>query len=342
MTDAPITYLYTEYTELKLAAKMYDVCQKSRIAKAGMLRSAGIDSTFLGPIMDMEEDVEKRYARALKVAFRTSVPREIIEWQKASGGVGEHLLARLLGVIGSPYVAFPRYWREGKPGEEHKRVLYAGDPFIRRVSDLWSYCGHGDPSRKMHRGMTQREAMGLGSPEAKMLVHLLAESCMKQQRKNDEGEPVSTSPYRDVYDAGRYKYAFCVTCQDDPGRIQVAEALGIEPDVWATLVTDVDRPSCPTCGGSGERLHIEECLRCGPSGKPALVGSKWSLKHQHMAALRLVGKALLKDLWIADRAAYQRENPGEVTIPDEAAYEREIAAGEQGEVYQDSPGDSPF
>lgn len=51
-----------------------------------------------------------------------------------------------------------------------------------------------------------------------------------------------------------------------------------------------------------ERTHEGACVRCGPSGKPALAGSPWSLGHQHAAALRLVGKTFLLDLWKAARA----------------------------------------
>ena len=50
-----------------------------------------------------------------------------------------------------------------------------------------------------------------------------------------------------------------------------------------------------------ERVHATECRQCGPAGKPAQVGSPWSLGHQQAAAYRLVGKHILKDLWIAAR-----------------------------------------
>ena len=46
-----------------------------------------------------------------------------------------------------------------------------------------------------------------------------------------------------------------------------------------------------------ERLHATTCVRCGPSGKPALEGSPWSKAHQHADALRIVGKEILRDLW---------------------------------------------
>jgi hypothetical protein len=50
-----------------------------------------------------------------------------------------------------------------------------------------------------------------------------------------------------------------------------------------------------------DRVHVDACKRCGPSGKPALKGSPWSLKHQHEAAKRYAVKMFLKDLWIASR-----------------------------------------
>lgn len=50
-----------------------------------------------------------------------------------------------------------------------------------------------------------------------------------------------------------------------------------------------------------DRVHEQACIRCGPSGKPALPGSPWSLKHQHEAAKRYAVKMFLKDLWIASR-----------------------------------------
>jgi hypothetical protein len=45
------------------------------------------------------------------------------------------------------------------------------------------------------------------------------------------------------------------------------------------------------------RLHDGECIRCGPSGKPALPGTPWSDGHRHNDALRIVSKEILKDLW---------------------------------------------
>jgi hypothetical protein len=46
-----------------------------------------------------------------------------------------------------------------------------------------------------------------------------------------------------------------------------------------------------------DRVHAEPCVRCGPSGKPALAGSPWSLAHAKGDADRYVAKALLRALW---------------------------------------------
>lgn len=50
-----------------------------------------------------------------------------------------------------------------------------------------------------------------------------------------------------------------------------------------------------------DATHAAPCARCGPAGKPALVGSALSLNHQHARALRLVSKQILLDLWLEAR-----------------------------------------
>ena len=46
-----------------------------------------------------------------------------------------------------------------------------------------------------------------------------------------------------------------------------------------------------------DAVHESECVRCGPSGRPALPGSPISAGHQHARAVRLVSKAVLRGLW---------------------------------------------
>jgi hypothetical protein len=48
-------------------------------------------------------------------------------------------------------------------------------------------------------------------------------------------------------------------------------------------------------------IHKHTCIRCGPSGKPAQVGTPLSAGHIHARALRAVMKAVLRDLWHESR-----------------------------------------
>lgn len=49
------------------------------------------------------------------------------------------------------------------------------------------------------------------------------------------------------------------------------------------------------------RTHAAPCVRCGPSGKPALPGSEWSKGHRHADALRITSKEILKGMWTEAR-----------------------------------------
>lgn len=52
-------------------------------------------------------------------------------------------------------------------------------------------------------------------------------------------------------------------------------------------------------------VHEFECVRCGPSGKPAQIGSPLSAGHIHARALRGVAKEVLKDLWLESRRQHE-------------------------------------
>ncbi len=239
------------YQGLKNAANAYFDVQDFRNAMENKARSGQADIELVSFAADRYREIEAHVSRIMVTEMRQAVPLQVRAWQKASPGIGEHLLAKLLGVIGDPYVAQPMRW-EDRPGaaggkDDPKRVLVAGEPYVRNVAKLWAICGVGDPARKRRAGMTTAEAAALGNPKAKATMRLLAESCTKQPG----------SHYEIVYREARERYA--------------------------------------------ARVHAQLCAQCKDS---SAAGEPWRPGHQHSAALRLVAKEILRDLWEAAREAH--------------------------------------
>lgn len=197
------------WLELRTWCELFEDAMSARIAGENRVRALGEDDMFAAYLGALER-TEAECRRGLKKCYERVVPKPIVAWQKATPGLGEHTFARLLGHLGHPVIATPHHWE----GTGSKRALVADEPYARTVSQLWQYCGHGDPKRRAARGMTADELAGLGSPSLKMIVHLLAEACMKTVGS----ELRARSPYRDVYDArrlataNRVHAAPCVRC----------------------------------------------------------------------------------------------------------------------------------
>jgi hypothetical protein len=60
-----------------------------------------------------------------------------------------------------------------------------------------------------------------------------------------------------------------------------------------------------------DAVHATECKRCGPKGKPAQPGSPLSAAHQHARAIRLIAKAILRDLWTEAKRLHTETEMGE-------------------------------
>jgi hypothetical protein len=218
--EPPEPELSASHLALRIACESFEEIQRTRIGIQNRIGATGTDSDALAASFDHLHRAERKLGLYMRRTFRRSFP-ELAEWQTGTLGVGEHLLARLIAHVGHPVITTRHRWE----GEGSERELVSLGLYMRRVSDLWAYCGHGDPARRPRKGMTAEEAAQAGNPQAKMLTHLIAESIIKIRR----------APLRAVYDEGRAKYE--------------------ERD--------------------------------------------WTDGHRHNAALRLVGKAFLKDLWLA-------------------------------------------
>lgn len=237
--------------EIQLLADVLDDMESVRIANENRLRTftAPLEESGLG--LDPDEPEAQRLAGivaaikaieadATKVLEKAVKTHPLGPWIKATPGVGFKQAARLIAAIGDPYV------NEA-----------TGQP--RTVGQLWAYAGHGDPTRKRAKGMSQEDMFRLGSPDAKMRVHLICESIWKAGTRDG-------APTNDLAAVGHARKAATVG-----------------------------------------RLHSVECRRCGPSGKPAQVGSPWSDAHRHADALRVLGKELLKRMWLEARRLHEQD-----------------------------------
>lgn len=226
--------------ELRICADLLHRAQQERIAVGNLLRTS--DRDLFGPHLAQLEATEHAARLMLRRCYRRVVPASLKALQKIEAGLGEDSFARILGHLGDPYIATPHWWE----GTGTNRTLMVGEPYVRTISQLWQYCGHGAPGR-VAKGMTADQLAGLGNPTLKMLVHLQAEFCMKQK--------------------GRYRLLY--------------EAIRSQVE---------------------DKVHSIPCVRCGPSGKPAQEGTPWAKGHQHAHALRVLGKELLRDMWLARHA----------------------------------------
>ena len=172
---------------LRLASDTLDDLEKLRIATGnrygfatrdtadsdGKMRGLGLDEShpmvaLSGATLASLEAAEHSLILGLQKEVRKTI---FAPWIKRQKGVGEKQIARLLAVIGDPYM------RE-EVDEATGQITYTP----RTLRQLWAYTGHavdGPAARRVRKGMTQEELFTLGKPSAKMRAYLVATSCVK-------------------------------------------------------------------------------------------------------------------------------------------------------------------
>ncbi|HTE61630.1 MAG TPA: hypothetical protein VK631_14860 [Solirubrobacteraceae bacterium] len=205
-------------------------------------------------------------------------------WVAGVRGVGEKGIARFLGVVGDPYIR-PELTRPDGTVEPSRD---------RKMSELWAYCGlhtlpvgHSTPEDQ--RYVSDGERVSSFSSEVRV-----AAARRRGQHANWSGEArkrlwtISEAVIKSLS-------APCVKPDPDDERVR-----------WATHVEGCTcSPYRVIYDASRVRYadaqHDAECVRCGPSGKPALPGSLLSNAHKKGRAQRKVMKELLRDLWLEAR-----------------------------------------
>lgn len=195
--DLPEPPMGGYYPGLRLMGSLYWDAQKQRIAASNRIDSPDVDSKakerlgdFVAGLRATEDEARKLLVRE----FKACAPH-LAAWAESVPGVGVPSLARLIGEIGSPAIAYPYVW---ETDEEGKRLESPTPlpPYWRTLGQLRSYCGYGDPTRKRSKGMTAEDALALGNPGAKTILHLIVEACVK----------VNKGPVREAYDNARVRY----------------------------------------------------------------------------------------------------------------------------------------
>lgn len=188
-------------------------------------------------------------------------------FQKRHKGLGEKQFARLLAVLGDPY------WND-----LHQRP--------RTVSELWAYAGFHviRTSGSGHSGRdTQRAGAAAGTqphPDG------------QRPRVDHSKGAVGVAPKRTRGQQSNWS---------ETARKRVWVIASAMPKFPGGHYEKVYRQAREKYA---DATHSTECFRCGPSGKPAPVGSDLSDGHKHARAIRIVAKELLKDIWRESRDLY--------------------------------------
>lgn len=277
------------YAELRQAAEIYEDHQKTRIAQANRIASMTVDVSTYAEYAEMLKRLEEQLSKRLVRIYRDTAPAGVIEWQKGATGVGEHMLARLLGQLGHPRLATPKYWArnttigDAEFGDESnpKRMLVDGEPFLRSLAQLRQYCGHGRADRR-RKGMSQEDALALGKPDCKMIVHLMAEGVVKSQVRKDPD-----APYREMANA------------DKISRVPLGDLGAVYLD---TRETYAQRGHLGPCSGgwttAGKKVVFSKCK---VDGRYADIGDAFAPSHINAIAQRHLGKRILEELYDAAR-----------------------------------------
>lgn len=256
---------------------------------AGRAMSEDSELAFFGAWLEglqgIEADLVKQLERAMK-------RHPLGGWVKATPGLGLKQTARLIAAVGNPfwnslegrarrgpaelwaYTGFHVLPADGqKSTDAHRTDVVGGD--LLHLSDQ----SPSDAHASTVVGVAPRRVRGQRanwSAQARTRAFLVATSCVK----------ATTSPYRAVYVNGRAKYADAVHAAS-------CAQCGI----------------CQTCGkppGLGKQDHAasgcdRRVVKHAEPGQPLRDG------HKHARALRLVAKAVLRDMWVQSRDWHHAE-----------------------------------
>jgi hypothetical protein len=260
LVDAPLSQLARQVQDLETfrtaSANQLQVMTRKGVDADGKQRGFGLELD--NPVVILQADVVSNTKRLEEQSIR-ALERHLKKlplgpWVLNQKGIGFKTIARLLAATGDPY------WNE-----LHNRP--------RTVSELWSYCGYGDPQAQVKRSGHRVN----WSPEAKMRAYLCIEPSTKMLR----------APCKSV---------------TDPDTNLVVETIHVDDCKCSPWRVFYDEEKAHYMGS----VHPWECARCTGKGQPpAPAGSPRKGAHVNQIAIRNTTKELLKQLWLEAKRLHE-------------------------------------
>lgn len=229
---------------IRILGRLLDDMERVRIMNSN--RIGALERSFgeaLPHLLEISKPINEAEHLAELELIRAWRRNPLSEWTKEIRGVGEKSIARLIAEIGDPAFGTIGHWEvtnkngattEGEetqtsdaPAEEEEnaddkapkdRRWVIDEAFERTVSQLWAYCGVGDPARnRIPKGAVQADLLKRGKPRAKKQLYLIATSMLKSGvRKDEEGVSYPISPFGELYLEARKKYSERIHSEDCP------------------------------------------------------------------------------------------------------------------------------
>jgi hypothetical protein len=265
---------------LLIAAEIVDDLEKSRVANENRLRQLtrdqeDADGEERGFGLDASHPAVARIANIVDGLGKLE-HEAVLNLQKA---MRDHPLG--------PWVKVQR----GIGEKQAARLLAAiGDPYWntkhnrpRTVSELWAYCGY----HVLPAGQIFDDAHG-------------APASGTQTGGGDTGHWLREAQRWDAGVAPRRQRGQTSNWSEDARKRAwlIVQSVIKSGGPWREVY---DARKATTEG----KLHAVPCVRCGPKGKPAPVGSPLSDGHRHADAIRITAKAILKALWVESKRLHE-------------------------------------
>lgn len=222
---------------IRMLGRLLDDMERVRIMNSNRI---GALERLFGDSLPHLEEVSKPLSDAEHLAelelIRTWRKHPLSVWTKDIRGVGEKSIARLIAEIGDPAIGTTGHWEVSSNGATEDSEIPTSDApdpednapkdrrwiidgeFERSVSQLWAYCGVGDPARsRIPKGAVQADLLKRGKPRAKKQLYLIATSMLKSGvRKDEDGVSYAISPFGQLYLDSRAKYADRIHADECP------------------------------------------------------------------------------------------------------------------------------